>query len=843
MSKVNKVGSVVTVVIKHSALNSGLRSICDEQNKVSYSNFSKFISNYVRFIFERQSPFFLRSRHLSSEVEQHQQTYIFGSHHFNENAKNVFVILRKYLEDLSFDERKQIIYLFIHRLSEIFSKKNNLTTIMENFENISSISVFMRNFWQYIIEPNKRCIENPWNEASVNNNTALNVFLFLPKEEFSEAINLLTLPQDRHIHRNLLLKNQKNEIIHLDVLFNSFNQWNDADIIKFMIAQPSLINNPELFNKFLHNHISDVNRLEFYQQHKKRFLKFNINAESLSLFIKFTQGLNKETCHLLVCAVNEKIVTVSALKNNGIDLIQYILSNFSEFSSSEVISLLQAEGQKIPFNNNEMYNFALKTLATDNSTECRQTIAKIIREASNNGTPFEWETFLKMAMSRPSYASALHSKEIFKFWKDMPEEKVIAMLSAIGGESICNNKQKKEAFICLLTVSVTVENAFSLAKNLGYYKNIYSIFGNGNSDSKNYTRGLVKISLHNDIWFMLDHLFQTNNLDISGEAHKGIFNLYVDELRDIDTQSAYKKGYVFLRENPLHQLLTRIIYFYNIEANSAKTRELVSLNSEVWNYTNTMLKIFKKLYGKQLLEQPDFENNGMSFKDKLEALQSTIRLNENSASEFDFSSYCHIPIITWKNKMLFWKEQETVKETYDYLYIFPQGPHYSNEILPEFIEQTTSNQETWDKTHEEAIKKLYSLMQVSDISAEISLDCKELIRNFKKISEQVEPVKDQIGFEAEMFFKSSFFKDLQDVLNTHAKSIKSIRVLQQSEMEAERLLSESKLNCNRVLGLLRTQLKHITNDIHQNLLARNNFDMDVLAEYIKSKNYGVNQNS
>lgn len=843
-AKANPIESEVSQIEKqiiYSPLRSALIKIIRGANGLpDYAQMLRFNNSYVKLLFEENGNFYLRAYEANGTQIRWRDGYGWGNLNFCTQNR---VILEYVANQVSKLEPNQINSYVMSLLTQISnSLRKHFNKLFNNTERYNTMRQFVTDIYDLIIFPNAEVFKANLNKE----NSAINVdniwfFSILSEEKFLNVINFFVIQDCRVISSLYLFHNEAGDIFNFDLLASHYKGWDDISILKVFVSRPNLLNSSN-FSKIVAKF--DVSKLHsFFIENHKYFVK-NQTVSFFAYYINVLCGGVTLESLVPIAKVLSNTYSYEELESEGVKIKEFIENNPDEILKPEVFNILVDTRIDVAIPENKKMDI-LKAFVK--GTDSRNLFERFIN------TKIGFDNFLNMfpaIFEHKNTYEKINNNQFLNCIGKLSNDEFIQFVNRLA---VPFNKATFEYnnnfFGLIVTYTRTTKediptNAIvGVLKENGWLEEPLMIFDQSKRKVKltdfGYSLYMRLFVCAKGYWNVFDKTFDFSDLKFSSQGHKMFFNKFVDAIDTMEREEIYVKHFFDLRKhNPIHAFLDRLINFYSIEdgvKNSLTTEDYLD-NQEVWKKIIVLFKFFENYLSIQYLKLHDDQN--LSVKNKIKALDPFLHLGTNNVPALDITEYCADETSTLTSKIMFWKKEVKEVKKFDYLYISPQGPLLSNEIIPSFIDIVGSD-ENWKDKHNELTKNVYALLQVGQVPTEISIQVRELVRNFKQIAENLEPIKDKLDFEEQMFFEQSFFNDLINMLQAHNNGVGNLKIMNSISAENhQELIIKSQENCQRIMNMLQKQMDNISNDIFNNLVSKSNFDLEVLAEYVKSRNFG-----
>lgn len=841
-----EIASVLKQIFYSPILNAISRIIDKNAEKPNFTEMLKFSQPFVQLIFKDGGSYHLESYQANATQLHYRNTHIWGNDGFYKNNNPVLEIIAIFLSKLS---KQDIHHWLMNHIAQMETHIKNSRSLFQKYTNQTAYKSYMNTFYQTILAPHKETIKEFLNKdnSSLMKNRVW-IFSLMDSSHFKDIVEILTLPEHRVIESNFLISNGHGEMYNMDYLIENYSEWDNFNIIKII--------NPLDGNLDMTTFKKVMAKIDLSKHHKnfinarKMFLKSNIDVDFFHYYIHtLCGGINVDSISIISNAINRGNVKLENIEKNGFGLLNYLNSNKEYFTNKDVLSMIIVEGIKLQLTEEEKVTFLMFVFNNFNSDE-------VFINFVNNFYEGDINLVFSIIIKNQTMIDAFE-RNLRNVFKSLPEEVFMTMIKENTPKHNKENAQKT-LFILNTFMNYAESKTVAIKDKLGtlffpimiesnWFESPLDMFNliKENSYQKYVKYYIYMLNRQMHFFNVLNIPFNVLEQSSSSQNHKEFFNYYASVVCDCEKDTLYQKYAIELKNNhPIHKFINNMMSFYSIEdgvSDSLKEEDLEA-NSKVINNLNYLLKFFSNMFGLSFLQQHD-ENN-ISLAQKIKILGGSINVYARAKLEpLQASQYCLSEDESLTKKLMFWKKEEERQE-YAYMYISPQGPMLSNSILPEFINDSNIKEEGWKTTHEEMTKNVYTLLQSGNFSVDISLQSKEIVRNFKKIAENLEPIREQLDFEEQMFFERSFFKDLMEMLNTHNQTMNSIKALRKmGNDESVSMADKSQENCLRIMNMLQKQMDNISNDIIKDMIHKSNFDLEVLSEYVRSRKFNEEQKS
>lgn len=847
----NKVANPTVVILEeeisqitYSPIRQRLNEIIKSNTSTKYSDLCDFMSNLFKLIIKQSGSLYLNPHHYSatSSLLKLRDSYFFTKDSVAPNSQVIFKIIGKILPTLSESQVSQFIVSTILYLGSYHDAIKEQTN--PNIKNLIKFREFIYPIYEEIILPNKGILaQNISQEDKLAVSGNLFLFSMFSTEDFQTIVELFSNPEMRTISSKFIFKNNSTNFPNFDYLLNNFNGWLNKTFINKIISDPTIVNN--VFSIIYEKNIIKCEEKEknkiiaLIKVNIKALINSNIKDEQIFYFIDtfFSESMDEK---ISTIAFANKHLPITSIIAHYPNIIDDLSSNPSYTQDRNIFSLI-----------NKLHETTTFTIATTDE----QWVENLIyfqhhRDIVKFKIIFGITPFIERGLSTFATILANKDKLLEELVHSLSNDEAITFFNSIKQIKESTDEQIK----IVLTVAAILRKRQSILKQTdqfiydklkvnNYFNDPFSFFNKFlNSVSQSTQVYYFDEALNNQNHLdLISQSFDILNLNTTSETHKKFFIFLVSSINKKNNNDIYKKGFIDLALNhPIHKLLDNMIKFYSIESNALSALEDndFSLNQDVWSSLKELLLFTEKYYNILFLQQVDTQKT--SIRDKLYALNGTIDTGRYEKQQIKAYNYSDKIVVSRGSKILFWqKDVYDNNPSYRYLYITPQGPMFSDETLVEFIGEEDIIEEvvnSWKDMHEEKTKQAYIVLKHADIPTEISLQTKDLIRNFKKIAESIEPIKEYLDFEELMFFEQSFFQDIINMLNAqkasslHAKVLKSM-----SPGETLTILDQEQQHSLKIIELLQKQMDNISQDLILNLKSKSDFDLAVLAEYIQKR--------
>ncbi len=828
--------------IIYTPLRSALIKIKGTAGKPDYAQMLRFNSSYVKLLFEENGNFYLRAYKANGTQIRLRDGYGWGNLNFCTQNRVILGVIATQVAQLESNQINSYVMSLFTQISN--SLRKHFNKIFNSTERYNTMRQFVTDIYELLILPNEEVFK-----ANINKeNSTINVehiwfFSILSKDKFLNVINLFVIEECRVISGLYLSHNEAGNIFNFDLLSSHFKGWDDVYILKAFISRPSLLSSPN-FSKVVAKF--DISKLHsFFVENHKYFIK-NQPISFFAYYINVLCGGVTIDSLIPIVKVLSNSYSYEALEAEGVKIKDFIENNPDLILKPEVFNILIDTNIDIPIPENKKMDIIQ---AFVKATESRNIFERFIEAkiGFNNFLDmfpaiFEHKsTYEKIKNNFLISICKLKNDEFIEFIK-----KLALPLNNATAEYNNNFFHIIVTYVRNTKQDIPTNAIITVLKDSGWFEEPVLVFDQSKRKVKlqdfGYSLYMRLLVSAKGYWNVFDMTFDFSDLKFSSQGHKEFFSTFVECLSNMEKEEIYVKHFFDLRKhNPFHSFLDRLINFYSIEdgVKNSLTTEDYLYNQDVWKKIIALFKFFENYLSIQYLKLQDSKN--LSIKDKIKALDPFFHLGTDNAPPLNVTEYCADEISPLVNKIMFWKKETKEIKNFDFLYISPQGPLLSNEIIPSFIDVVESD-EKWKDKHNELTKNVYALLQVGEVPTEISIQVRELVRNFKQVAENLEPIKNKLDFEEQMFFEQSFFNDLINMLQAHNNGVGNLKLMNSISAENhQELIVKSQENCQRIMDMLQKQMDNISNDIFNNLVKKSNFDLEVLAEYVKSRNFGKSE--
>lgn len=839
--------------IQYNPIFQAISQIIGKNSNVENPDFSamlKFSTSYTHLCFAGVGQFYLESYQTNSAQISFRNKYIWGNHEFYGHNLNVLEIISALLSKKS---EREIQHWLINYISNMAATVGARRSNFNDIQKVNALKANIQDFYNLFILPHKEKLKSLKNlESSSQLKKHIWVFLFLDEKNLEDVVDCFIMPEHRVIEEEFIIIDHNGHLVNYEYLLKNYSGWDSFKILK-LINPIEKNTNISIFKKVIES-IDVTKHYDNFLSARKSFVKNNMDEHFFIYYINtLCGGINAETLNTIATVVNKGIVDLKKLENNNFGFIDYIKNNREIIKNDDIKNIIISESIFIELNEKELEQMFHQLVVKFNQNETFNKFFETFYPEQEKKDVIQ--KLMPFILNNNDIIYSIQDKYMFAI-DALPEDSLIEIVRT---NMKPDNDFKKNKFIFNMiarflrksNLSDAQKDAFngSISKtfieNKWFEKPLETLNAiSGQQGNDDYVEKYMTIlNKHIHFFNTMDIPFNMQKYSYPSSVHKNFFNYFVSTLNLYERDDFYEKYVINMKENhPIHKMLDNMLNFFSVEnsvSDAISSKELKE-NSHFVASLKLLLEIIRKMFGLSFLQQHDSEN--ISIAQKLRALGHLINIPYTNSNvdydSIDVSEYCLNEEESLKRKFMFWKKTEA-REEYTYLYILPQGPLMSNNILPEFISNDEIQEdESWKPNHEAKTKEIYSILQTGNFSVEISLQSKDIIRNFKKISENLEPVRQDLDFEEQMFFEKTFFNDLLEMLNTHNKTMNSIKALNKIEVDGASNLSEkSENNCLRILNMLQQQMDNISNDIIKNMIHKSNFDLDVLVEYVRSRKF------